>query len=59
MIDKLIMLRTKGDSGLIAPVKIKLIMKGIDPDTFNEASPDNPAMIHRIVSVAKEMGFEL
>lgn len=59
MIERLIELRTKGDRGLVAPVKIKLIMKGIDPDLFDENSPDNPILIQRIVAIAKEMGFDL
>lgn len=59
LINRLIELRTKGDRGLIAPIKIKLIMKGIDPDMFDEASPDNPVVIQRVINIAKEMGFEL
>ena len=59
LIDKLIDMRTKGDRSLVAPIKIKLIMKGIDPDMFDESTPDNPAVIQRVKSIAKEMGFEL
>ncbi|MDR1612585.1 MAG: hypothetical protein LBT97_07345 [Planctomycetota bacterium] len=59
MIDRLIELRTKGDKGLVAPTKIKLIMKGVDPDMFDSASPDNPVIIQRIITMAKEMGLEL
>lgn len=59
LIDKLIEMRTKGDRGLVAPIKIKLIMKGIDPDMYDDASPDNPVVIQRVRSIAKEMGFDL
>lgn len=59
LIDRLIELRTKGDHGLIAPVKIKLIMKGVDPDLFDAASPDNPVVIQRVMTIAREMGYEL
>ncbi|MDR0363239.1 MAG: hypothetical protein LBJ46_11240 [Planctomycetota bacterium] len=59
LITRLIELRTKGDKGLVAPTKIKLIMKGIDPDMYDDASPDNPVVIQRVMTVAKEMGFNL
>lgn len=59
LIDRLIELRTKGDRGLVAPLKIKLIMKGVDPDLFDAASQDNPIVIQRVMTIAKEMGLEL
>ncbi|MCD8138506.1 MAG: hypothetical protein LUE17_01785 [Planctomycetaceae bacterium] len=59
LIDQLIQLRTKGDRGLVAPLKIKLIMKGVDPDMFDSDSPDNPVVIQRLVTIAKEMGYDL
>lgn len=59
LIDRLIQLRTKGDRGLVAPVKIKLIMKGVDPDLFDENSPDSPQVVQRVIAIAKEMGFDL
>lgn len=59
LIDRLIEMRTKGDRGLVAPLKIKLIMKGVDPDLFDASSPDNPLVIQRIITIAKEMGYEL
>jgi hypothetical protein len=34
-------------------------MKGVDPDMFDSASPDNPVIIQRIITMAKEMGLEL
>lgn len=59
LIERLIELRTKGDRGLVAPLKIKLIMKGVDPDLFDANSPDNPVVIQRVVTIAKEMGYDL
>ncbi len=59
LIDQLILLRTKGDRALVAPMKIKLIMKGVDPDLFEETTPDNPAIVQRVMTIAKEMGYDL
>lgn len=59
LIDQLIVLRTRGERGLVAPLKIKLIMKGVDPDLYDDSSPDNPMIVERVKSIAREMGFEL
>ncbi len=59
LIERLIELRTKGDRGLVAPLKIKLIMKGVDPDMYDASTPDNPLVIQRVLSIAKEMGYDL
>ncbi len=59
LIEQLIQLRTKGERTLVAPLKVKLIMKGIDPDMFDAETPDNPIVIQRVVAIAKEMGYEL
>lgn len=59
LIDKLIDLRTNGDRALVAPMKIKLIMKGVDPDLFDTTSADNPVVIQRVITIAKEMGYDL
>lgn len=59
LIDRLIDLRTNGDRALVAPMKIKLIMKGVDPDLFDTTSADNPVVIQRVITIAKEMGYDL
>lgn len=59
LIEQLIQLRTKGEHGLVAPLKIKLIMKGVDPDLYDADSPDTPTVITRITTIAKEMGYDL
>ncbi len=59
LIEQLIELRTRGEHGLVAPLKIKLIMKGVDPDIYDANSPDNPVVIQRIITIAKEMGYDL
>jgi hypothetical protein len=59
LIDQLIDLRTKGERNLVAPLKIKLIMKGVDPDLYDANSPDNPILIQRVTTIAKEMGYDL
>ena len=58
-IEVILVQRSQGNLNLIAPIKIKLIMKGIDPDQWHEASPDDPAMFSRVATAAKDMGVSL
>lgn len=59
MIDTIIAKRSQGNPNLVAPLKIKLIMKGIDPDQWSDASPDDPVVIARLQSAARDMGVVL
>jgi len=58
-IDQIIVQRSNGNAHLIAPLKIKLIMKGIDPDRWHETSPDDSAMFSRVERAARDMGVSL
>lgn len=59
LIGRLIELRTRGDAGLVAPMKIKLIMKGVDPDLYASDTPDDPMIVQKVIAIAKEMGYEI
>jgi len=51
--------RTEGRVHLVPSEKIKLIMKGIDPDQFTPSSPDDPIIIGRLRKIAQQMSIEL
>lgn len=59
MITRLIRLRVGDNVHMEAPLKIKLIMKGIDPDLYDENSADDPVVIQRLRMVAENMGHTL
>ena len=52
-IDQIIAKPTKGGTARIALFKIRLIMNGIDPDQWNESSPDDPQVLARVESIAE------
>ena len=58
-IARLIEIRTGGRSHLAASIKIRFIMKGVDPDQHNENSADDPTVIARLRAIAKDMSVEL
>jgi len=59
LIDQIIETRAKGNAVLISTTKTKLTLKGIDPSKYSETSNDDPVMIAKIVSVAREMGVKI
>ena len=48
MIDAFVNQRAQGNSVLEGVVKIKLILKGIDPKMFTPQSEDDPAIIAKL-----------
>jgi hypothetical protein len=56
MLDSIIDQRAKGNPILIQTTKTKLTLKGLDPDRFNSASPDDPAVVEKVKAIAAELG---
>jgi hypothetical protein len=59
LIDQIIQEKSGGKLVLANVTMTKLILKGINPQKFDEASSDDPAMIAKVTQVAKEMGVAL
>lgn len=55
MIDSIIEQRANGSKVLEGVVKMKLILKGIDPKNFNEASPDDPVIMGKLFELRNEL----
>ena len=55
MIDAIIEQRAKGSKVLEGVVKTKLILKGIDPKSFTESSPDDPVIMSRLLELMNEL----
>ncbi len=45
LIDELIQLRTRNRPGSQHFVRAHLVLNGIDPDAYNEVSPDDPDVV--------------
>lgn len=54
MIDAFVDQRSQGNSVLEGVVKIKLILKGIDPKIYTADSPDDPAIIAKLEELMRE-----
>ena len=59
IIDTIIEQRARGNPTLRTTTKTKLILKGVNPDRFDLNSPDDPAMVARVKSIADELGVRV
>ena len=57
MIDEIIKKRANGDSVLIKTTTTKLVLKGINPDKFNSSSEDDPVIMEKLKSLAKDLNI--
>ena len=58
-IDTIIEKRSRGIKGLVYVTKAKLILKGINPDDYNERTPDDPEILEKVRQCAVELGVKL
>jgi hypothetical protein len=56
LIELVIQKRSAGNTSIVCTTRAKLILKGINPERYNEHSEDDPEMISKIRRVAKELG---
>lgn len=59
MIDTLIEKRANGNQTIVNTTRAKLRLKGISPDNYTLTSEDDPAVIEKLNSLAKELGIIL
>jgi DNA polymerase III sliding clamp (beta) subunit (PCNA family) len=57
MIDEIIKKRANGDSVLIKTTTTKLVLKGINPDKFTSSSEDDPLIMEKLKSLAKDLNI--
>ena len=59
IIDSIITQRSGGDPMVAKTTRIKLMLKGINPDGHTLDSPDDPQMIQRLTDIAKKMDIKI
>ena len=55
LIDNIVEQRAQGNKVLAGVVKMKLILKGIDPKNYTDASPDDPAVLSRLLELQNDL----
>jgi hypothetical protein len=59
VIDRIIEQRARGNPTIATITKTKFILKGVNPDRFDDRSPDDPALLAKIRTIAAEMGVSI
>jgi hypothetical protein len=59
MIDRIVATRSGGNPTIALTTKTKFILKGINPDRFNAASPDDPAVIAKVRAIGADLGVSV
>ena len=59
MIDMIITEKAQGDKAIEKSVRVKLILGGIMVDKLTESTPDDPALINKIKTVASLHGVQV
>ena len=50
---------SKDNPTIVNTTKTKLILKGLNPDKYDDQSPDDPAVLEKIKLVANEFGVKI
>jgi hypothetical protein len=58
-LNEIIIAVSKNNQTLIHTTTTKLILKGLNPDKFNEQSPDDPVILEKVKLIANEFGIKL
>jgi hypothetical protein len=58
-IDEIILQRSKGVPTLASTTRTKLIIKGINPDSYQNDSPDDLEVIEKIRQIANEFNVKI
>ena len=56
VIDEIIQQRSKGNPMLASVTRTKLLLKGINPQTFTVETPDDPRTLVKLKNICKEFG---
>jgi hypothetical protein len=59
IIDDIVAKRSKGNETIRNITLAKLMLKGVNPDSYTNLSPDDPVLIARLHQIAVEMGVNL
>ena len=49
----------KNNQTLINITKTKLVLKGLNPEKFNDQSPDDPIILEKVKQIAAEFGVKI
>jgi len=59
MLDEIVAVKSGGHPTLMITAKTKLILKGLNPDKYDARSEDDPNIMKKVITTAREMGVAI
>lgn len=59
ILDAIIQKRSRGVGAIAKTIKIKLALKGINPDSLTPITPDDPALLKKLINLARSYGLQV
>ena len=56
-IDTIIAQRARGNAVIASTTRTKLVLKGINPSLYTATSPDDPVVLGKLSSLARDLGI--
>jgi hypothetical protein len=59
ILDAIIQKRSRGVGAIAKTIKIKMALKGINPDSLTPNTPDDPALLKKLITIAQSYGLQV
>lgn len=59
ILDAIIQKRSRGVSSIAKSIKIKIALKGINPDNLTPDTPDDPVLLRKLLNLAQSYGLQV
>ncbi len=59
LLDAIILKRSRGVGAIAKAIKVKIALKGINPDSLTEDTPDDPVLLKKLLNLAQSYGLRV
>ena len=59
LLDAIILKRSRGVGSIAKAIKIKIALKGINPDSLTPDTPDDPVLLRKLLALARSYGLKV
>jgi hypothetical protein len=59
LLDAIILKRSRGVGSIAKAIKIKIVLKGINPDSLTPDTPDDPVLLKKLLALARSYGLKV
>ncbi len=59
LLDAIILKRSRGVGAIAKAIKVKIALKGINPDSLTPDTPDDPVLLRKLVNLAQSYGLRV